>query len=121
MKIKVKVAKVGEQIIDRHGYVYTVEGVYDQYVSVGQEKKVMHHDYTTIPNDPELKKDIEIIAAASMRIAKKAGDDFVADTFTRLLNRLTRMAGGELEPEWICAFEEFISFEEDSRYEYVRD
>jgi hypothetical protein len=116
-KIKVKVANIGQNIIDYCGYIYTVQDVFDKYVSIGNGEFIMHQDYKILPDHVQ-KEDVEYHLKLIEDSYKKFGLEFASELDCMISSRFSYINENEEDPRHIYTFEEFSDQKGDNDYEY---
>lgn len=117
MSIKIKVANVGQNIIDYCGYVYTVESVYEKYVSIGNGEFIMHQDYIILPDFVQ-KEDIESYSKVFEEFYEKFGAEFAKELENVISSRFIYIYENDENPRHVYTFEEYSDLEGDNDYEY---
>lgn len=120
MKIRTKVANVGQTIIDPCGYIYVVEKVYDKYVSIGNGEFIMHQDYEVIEDSQT--GDFEALFTAVSKFyseyTAESGFEFSNEVLMKILNRMAYKYEDKTNPRHVYTFEDFEALEGDEIYVY---
>ncbi|MGN8235444.1 hypothetical protein ACTHAL_000492 [Priestia flexa] len=118
MKIKVNVAQLNQNVVDEHGYVYKIKEIHEKYAAIGNGQYIMHEDYMTLPDSPEMIADIKVLFDTVQNFYKKYGQNQGEDMLNRIVSRLSYIEENDDDPRHVFTFEDFTDQEGDLNYEY---